>query len=1204
MSGQSIKWKQFLLLLFFISSTSSAFINTSDSLAETLSSTLQDIESKYPHRYEFPNASTPELGALLEDALRFISESKAYKARSKNDLAFRALWTQTINQLTHSSFDFEKEATDYPHKDLFPGKYPQLPVLKGLEKALDFINFVEKKPETRLIEKIVDLDLEKKLLIIQQKVAKTIVQNPLETYEKYNQLLTHEGLNASFTDFESTVNLLILRLSTEPDLIAFSLKSDLVRNFRAKAIDELEKVRVAGLPYMKTIEAIERAMECYDVYHRSIDPARSPVLYHSGRYEYYLHYLKAEAPRHILFPTTAFLGATDLLKTRGVPIGFAGINTEIAYVDGYYQTPFEFYIHDINHSRRMFLFFEKAAKKHGFSIGEMAKHSDQFVKDVIIPLTSINPNDDRETKNQKRLIKILFFEVLHEDALAALPELIQEAILRKAGVRTPFERIDKGRKVVYLMESGATTLAYVYRKLAHDFYDMPADRFSNIVEPEFRTYEYIANAAKVLFEKLGIKIDKTEIDRLLKDDTGLPADFNSTLQKDRLLRPGDSVPLINSERAFALAFDLFKKYHIDSTNIDPSRQPNIINFTRDERKINVLLNIPVKDERGHIEVMVPVTQEFFGISKIGGSATQIRGQRRIIEIESGNYLNLNTLHSEFLIHLNSKDYLIALKAEDPKANDLIKVIRKAGLESVLLIDVNKARQTPEVSPTFFATLNSSRSVNSFWNQLLNDGKKETLPNGDLRLTFDRPQAHGFRDIIMDLEKKRLSTSRNIEDNLISNGSSLINISDYSTKFGAEKTPIIFYISESIKWESLSDAEKNRIKSMIERAFDGLNPDKISIVHGGTNTGLDAIIQSASELRGFSTLALLSEERAQSLIGTFKLGAVIARSDNGKLNPTLEFANKSKAHFFLFSSAQSAKAELDLAVSHSIKPILIPVSSSSKKITQQFDFLHNRPLSWNGDDFLGRLYEKQPIAIAPNYQTSTRDYLFQEYSKTVTQKGTEILSFQQLVNKSKGMKTFLLNGYVGLSYKYPEKVREALVQIMKENGDNVVYVGAGTHDGIGLVSDWIPDIAKDLGFKNVKTASIVSRNASVSRNLAPSDWVHFVSTDPKDWRPLSSNGDDIQLQYLQDTGGKLIVFEGGEITGKVVEAALQNHIPVNLYVGEYYQPDPRRVEVALSQRLNTVINFSNVLVSNRKKYPTLKIIPSKPPKKPICKKFYE
>ena len=1179
---QRLSFKMVTFVVLCIVFGHKALASSSAEIQQKIQTATVDFEQRYPQRWTHPNQPTPSLGPILEEALNFIENNASYKARSRKDLAFKALWIQTINHLQHSSFSFEKEAPNYTHKDLFEGRYPLLPVLSALKKTEDFFLLAEIASDTSLLERIApNPELEKSLLTAQQVVAKEIIQKPLVKYLEFRKRLIKEGPNAKFMEFASMVEYLLLKLRSDEGLIETSTHNPLIKKFRSTAIKQLIDVRNRQCPYMETIDAVERTMEFLDVYHRAKDPARSPVLYHSGRYQYYLHYLKGTVPDHILFPSLAMIGATDLLKVRGVPIGFAGVNTEIAYVDGYFQTPFEFYIHDINHSRRMFLFFEKAAKKYGWSITEMAEHSDKFVRETLIPLISINPKDSREVKNRKRLMKILFFEVLHEDALAALPSIIEEAILRKAGVLTPFERIDNDRKVVYVMEPGASTLAYVFRKLAHDFYDMPGDRFNNIVEPEFRTYEHILEATVELMKGLGLQPNREQLNDLLKQDTGFPQAFNETLQRDNLKRAKDTIPLISSERAFSLAKKVFRTSP-EATAIDESRPMEIINFFRDRNRINVQLRVPVKDERNIIEVLVPVQEELYSVNPTNNTVEQMHGERRIIEIRSGKYLNLATLKKEFLSRLSSQNYLITIRSDDPEANNLIMAAKEYGLETVLAIDVKQPRQSTEVSPTYYATMPNKSSMTRFWNQLMKTPQNNTSIK-NLRLEYDQPLSQGYTQIFSSLESERLNAHRRIEDVLVAKGISIINLQDFENRFGKNKTPIALGVPVSTSWEKLTNDERLLLQRSIERTIDGLDSQRVVIVTGGGNSGLEKIIHNAAKNRGIHTLGTFAESSDLNNIGDITHAAIVSRDWFGKAQPVLKFIKQHNGYAAYFSGGKILENEIQLAKNIDVDHFLMSGANGAAHEAAKTDPKHAFK---NADELLGLIFEKSPHLVLPDYKLTARDSLFQRYAEKISAQGTKILSYQSLVEASRGLKTIILNGYVGLGYEHPKQVRKAIRDLMKREGDNVLFVGVGTHSGIGLAYDWIPQIAKELKFSNIKTAAIVSRNVA-KLELGPMDFVHFANNEVNNWRP-TQDGEDLQVHFLKDTGGKLICYGGGERTGIVALNALSAGMPVEIYTGDAIAPNSVDVKNSLQKRLDKVIDGTQALVAEQKRYRNLKV----------------
>ena len=81
------------------------------------------------------------------------------------------------------------------------------------------------------------------------------------------------------------------------------------------------------------------------------------------------------------------------------------------------------------------------------------------------------------------IIKILLFEIVHEDAVPFLLDEILKDITYEVGACYPYERakpvIDKSfqRKNIRFYEQGATTMATLYNKIRHKFFenDTPSD---------------------------------------------------------------------------------------------------------------------------------------------------------------------------------------------------------------------------------------------------------------------------------------------------------------------------------------------------------------------------------------------------------------------------------------------------------------------------------------------------------------------------------------------------------------------------------------------------------------------------------------------------------------------------------------------------------------------------------------------------------
>ena len=178
-------------------------------------------------------------------------------------------------------------------------------------------------------------------------------------------------------------------------------------------------------------------------------------------------------------------------------------------MDEYKQTSAEFFIHDLNHGRRQYQTsledFSKNWSKQ-MKLMEYYAMQTEFLKREIQPLISIK---DTTTipKGIKQLMKIILFEIIHEDAQPVYADLICRTVLRNAGhgeakFQVLFTNPLTGTPDIrHIKNPGGGILAFVKYKLRYGFLDdvlLPA-----IVDKEYRTTQNIAAAAHLLLTRLG-----------------------------------------------------------------------------------------------------------------------------------------------------------------------------------------------------------------------------------------------------------------------------------------------------------------------------------------------------------------------------------------------------------------------------------------------------------------------------------------------------------------------------------------------------------------------------------------------------------------------------------------------------------------------------------------------------------------------------
>jgi hypothetical protein len=864
-------------------------------------------------QWQNSNAPAPELGPLVEELMKKLESDPLLKQRAAEDLAFNALLIQTLNHLKHVSFDFRVRDTSYPHDMVLEGPFPRVPTLLALKRAAEFFSIIATESVRPVEAQARNVELEGRLLEEQKALVKRITNDSFATYLEMHERLVAQGPQASFeAEFRALVDYLALHLQTDELVIRTARENKVVATFRSIALARLNQARRSHFAYAETQDDIQRTLEFLDIVHRANDPSRSPKLYHSGRYGYYKHFLAGSAPDNILIPTLVSLGATDILKARGVPISLVGVNTDITWVDGYYQTPYEFFVHDINHTRRMWQFFLEDARRKGLSIVEYARRSDEFVKTKIMPLITINKGDDDATKNMKRLRKVLLFEILHEDALPAAPDVIEKAVLRPPNQITPFEMIENGKTVVYVMEPGATTLAYTFRKLAHDFYDMPGERIDYIVAPSFRTRENVVAAANDIFKALGLKADHALFERYVVTDEGFPSDFRGTLERDIEARKAETLPLVNVRDALRLSLQSLRMQVMTTladVPIDEHTKPEIRSIVQNGRNISVNLTLTQKDGR-KFDYQVQIPQEQLSIDKSVGTIDQIKGLKRVIEVESSQWLSMDRLNGDFLANLDPAHFWIVLKASDSKADEILKAAQAKGFETILLGSAERPMRSGAILPTFYAMSRTDQEMLKTWDSLiLNDAENTAhhyrLDSSSIGLKALAPLAK-YLNFLRAREQEALRTA--VQARQIP----FVDFSEVPAQVLKGRTPILFSGASLSSWPLISAEQQQNVLLTIQKSLDQMDPSKVVIVTGATDHGVEKIVHAEARKRGFTILGTAVEHAKPESIADVTYLTAAGHSWYGKSRPVLQLIKATGGIVIFIGGGDILKGEIAMA----------------------------------------------------------------------------------------------------------------------------------------------------------------------------------------------------------------------------------------------------------------------------------------------------
>jgi hypothetical protein len=322
-------------------------------------------------------------------------------------------------------------------------------------------------------------------VISQSKSSKSgVIAQPKQFYEKYSSM---KDPHTIFLDFRPLVDSIKVHLDNE------QLFTQHYNNEKTLLLQEFYFLK--DLYYDDVIRFCAKFVDMMDIIIRKNTAQQFPDYFHRKRYFYYMEYCISKFPDIILFPTFDEIGATDLIKTRCVPVFFIGMTTNTTYADEYILTPSEFFFHDINHSRIIYQQDEAYIK-------EKRIHKLQLI-DMMVASTNYYYSEIKKITDNKliKLIKMLLFEIVHEDGFPLVNDKICERLLRHEG-EDYVERMN-GDVIESVKKITASTIGQTLFKLRCGFYDKEDEPMEFIVDEDYRTSDKIVKATQVMLSIFG-----------------------------------------------------------------------------------------------------------------------------------------------------------------------------------------------------------------------------------------------------------------------------------------------------------------------------------------------------------------------------------------------------------------------------------------------------------------------------------------------------------------------------------------------------------------------------------------------------------------------------------------------------------------------------------------------------------------------------
>ena len=279
----------------------------------------------------------------VEERRRLLDELEA-NTELMHDPVMEPYTAQLRNHLKHVSYSFRVAGNtvdypyDLPHQDPYPDIHTDI-ALARVDRMLTLAESadIDTKPSIYF-----RADMGVAARDAQVNSVRRILNDPLGEYKKLQNLRDVSGGYTPMPELGYALKALASDLSNKPAVQEACEKSPMLNKLREYHLGELDEIiKENQYRYKSSLYKIEDLMAFFDLVVRVNEPD-SPPPYHSARFEYNWHQL-ADDRDHILLPTTASLGLTDLIRLRGVPLGMVGVSTSTLTVDGFPQTPYEFF---------------------------------------------------------------------------------------------------------------------------------------------------------------------------------------------------------------------------------------------------------------------------------------------------------------------------------------------------------------------------------------------------------------------------------------------------------------------------------------------------------------------------------------------------------------------------------------------------------------------------------------------------------------------------------------------------------------------------------------------------------------------------------------------------------------------------------------------------------------------------------------------
>jgi hypothetical protein len=162
-----------------------------------------------------------------------------------------------------------------------------------------------------------------------------------------------------------------------------------------------------------------------------------------------------------------------------------------------------------------------------------------------------------------------------------------------------------------------------------------------------------------------------------------------------------------------------------------------------------------------------------------------------------------------------------------------------------------------------------------------------------------------------------------------------------------------------------------------------------------------------------------------------------------------------------------------------------------------------------------------------------------------------MSYQDLVRVVHDRTVVVLVGFSGQGYKSPDVVERILAGLVKEFGDDAVFIAGATKDGIGMIYSLLPSVVEALGFHGVSAYGLVSEcGRKYAASFGPCRGHVFIPDPDKTWDCVLPDGAGSANVDILRHGkrGVLVAIGGGPVACRELTEAIQKGREAIIFTG--------------------------------------------------------